>query len=44
MLEREWKILASVACAASFAFAATVTVNPEQTAQKIVGFGGGVVY
>ncbi len=38
------KKLISTALLATSAFAATITVDPTATAQKIVGFGGGSVY
>ena len=38
------KLLISTALLASSAFAATITVDPSSTAQKIVGFGAGAAY
>ena len=38
------KFLISTALLASSAFAATVSVNPASTAQKVVGFGAGAAY
>ena len=38
------KLLISTALLASSAFAATVSVNPASTAQKVVGFGAGAAY
>ena len=38
------KFLISTALVASSAFAATITVNPASTAQKVVGFGAGAAY
>ena len=38
------KFLLSTALLASSALAASVTVNPASTAQKVTGFGGASVY